>query len=77
MTIQILANQFKKISRAFLGRFKIEVDDEDASKKANSIFLSEMLTSISQMVPEIHRYVDLNVGKLDKSKTFINKVKNL
>ena len=70
----------RNIQEAFLGRFKIEVDDEDASKvliKVNSIFLSEMLTSISPNIPpEYMEYVDLNVGKLDKSKTFINKVKN-
>jgi hypothetical protein len=70
----------QNIQEAFLGRFKIEVDDEDANKiliKANPIFLSEMLTSISPNIPpEYMEYVDLNVGKLDKSKTFINEVKN-
>ena len=70
----------QNIQEAFLGRFKIEVDDEDANKiliKANPIFLSEMLTSISPNIPpEYMDYVDLNVGKLDKSKTFINEVKN-
>ena len=70
----------RNIQEAFLGRFKIEVDDEDANKvliKVNSIFLSEMLTSISPNIPpEYMEYVDLNVGKLDKSKTYISKVKN-
>ena len=70
----------RNIQEAFLGRFKIEVDDEEANKvliKVNSIFLSEMLTSISPNIPpEYMEYVDLNVGKLDKSKTFINEVKN-
>ena len=70
----------QNIQEAFLGRFKIEVDDEDTNKiliKANPIFLSEMLTSISPNIPpEYMEYVDLNVGKLDKSKTFINEVKN-
>jgi len=70
----------QNIQEAFLGRFKIEVDDEDTNKiliKANPIFLSEMLTSISPNIPpEYMEYVDLNVGKLDKSKTFISEVKN-
>ena len=70
----------RNIQEAFLGRFKIEVDDEEANKvliKVNAIFLSEMLTSISPNIPpEYMEYVNLNVGKIDKSKTFIDQIKN-
>ena len=77
---KISQSKLRNIQEAFIGRFKVEVHEEETSNyliKVNSLFLSEMLTAISPNIPpEYMEYVDLNVGKIDKSKTFVDKIKN-
>ena len=42
-----------------------------------SCFFQEMLTSVSPNIPPEYRdFVALNLGRLDKSKTYVNKVRN-
>ena len=77
---KISQSKLRNIQEAFIGRFKVEVHEKETSNyliKVNSLFLSEMLTAISPNIPpEYMEYVDLNVGKIDKSKTFVDKIKN-
>ncbi|MDA9145980.1 zinc-dependent metalloprotease [Gammaproteobacteria bacterium] len=77
---KISQSKLRNIQEAFIGRFKVEVHEEETSNyliKVNSLFLSEMLTAISPNIPpEYMEYVNLNVGKIDKSKTFVDKIKN-
>jgi len=79
-TSNISQSKLRNIQEAFIGRFKVEVTEEETNNyliKVNSLFLSEMLTAISPNIPpEYMEYIDLNVGKIDKTKTFIDKVKN-
>ena len=79
-TSNISQSKLRNIQEAFIGRFKVEILEEETNNyliKVNSLFLSEMLTAISPNIPpEYMEYVDLNVGKIDKSKTFIDTVKN-
>ena len=66
------------IMEAFLDSFDIVVEDEDSVViSVNDLFLSETLTSVSPNIPREYRdFVDLDLGKLDSKKTFINQVRN-
>ena len=76
----ISMSKLRNIQEAFLGRFEIAVSDEETNQhllKINKLFLSEMLTAISPNIPpEYMEYVQLNPGKIDKSKTYVDLVKN-
>ena len=66
------------IMEAFLDSFDIVVEEEDSIViSVNDLFLSETLTSVSPNLPREYRdFVDLDLGKLDSKKTFINQVRN-
>ena len=66
------------IIEAFLSDFSIVVKENDQFIiSADELFLSEMLTSVSPNIPPEYRdFVGLNLGRLDKSKTFVNEIKN-
>ena len=61
-----------------MGRFKVEVKEEDRFLiSADKLFLSEILTSVTPNIPrEYAEYYDLNLGKLDKEKTYIADIRN-
>ena len=73
-TNKISQSKIKNIIEAFIGKFEVEIKEDDKYLiSADSIFLSEMLTGITPNIPkEYMEYYDLNVGKLDKSKTYAN-----
>ena len=75
---KISQSKLTNIIEAFMGRFKVVVKEEGRYViSADKLFLSEMLTSITPNIPkEYMEYYDLNIGKIDKSKTFINDVRN-
>jgi len=75
---KISQSKIKNIIDAFIGKFEVKIKEEDKFLiSADSIFLSEMLTGITPNIPkEYAEYIDLNVGKLDKGKTYVEKVKN-
>ncbi|MDA7802612.1 zinc-dependent metalloprotease [Gammaproteobacteria bacterium] len=77
-TKKISQSKIKNIIEAFVGKFEVEIKEDDKYLiSADSIFLSEMLTGITPNIPkEYMEYYDLNVGKLDKGKTYVEKVKN-
>ena len=77
-TNKISQSKIKNIIDAFIGKFEVKIKEEDKFLiSADSIFLSEMLTGITPNIPkEYAEYIDLNVGKLDKGKTYVEKVKN-
>ena len=63
---------------AFIGRFKSVVEEEGRYLLPFSkVFLSEMLTTVSPNIPPEYRdFLELDLGKPDPSKTFVEKVKN-
>ena len=63
---------------SFLSDFTPVVEEEGRYLiSADKLFLSEMLTSVSpNLPPEYRDFVDLNLGNLDKSKTYVNQVRN-
>ncbi|MBL6817790.1 MAG: zinc-dependent metalloprotease [SAR86 cluster bacterium] len=75
---KITQSKLTNIIEAFMGRFKIEVKEEDRFLiSADKLFLSEILTSITPNIPmEYAEYYDLNLGKLDKEKTYIADIRN-
>ena len=75
---KISQSKLTNIIEAFMGRFKVEVkEDNKYLISADKLFLSEMLTSVTPNIPqEYMEYYDLNIGKIDKSKTYINDVRN-
>jgi hypothetical protein len=77
-TNKISQSKIKNIIDAFIGKFEVVIKEEDKYLiSADSIFLSEMLTGITPNIPkEYAEYIDLIVGKLDKGKTYVEKVKN-
>ena len=74
-TKKISQSKIKNIIEAFVGKFEVEIKEDDKYLiSADSIFLSEMLTGITPNIPkEYMEYYDLNVGKLDKGKTYVEK----
>lgn len=75
---KITQSKLTNIIEAFMGRFKVEVKEEDRFLiSADKLFLSEILTSVTPNIPrEYAEYYDLNLGKLDKEKTFIADIRN-
>ena len=75
---KISQSKLTNIIEAFMGRFKVVVkEDNKYLISADKLFLSEMLTSVTPNIPkEYMEYYDLNIGKIDKSKTYINDVRN-
>ena len=75
---KITQSKLTNIIEAFMGRFKIEVKEEDRFLiSADKLFLSEILTSVTPNIPrEYAEYYDLNLGKLDKEKTYIADIRN-
>ncbi len=75
---KITQSKLTNIIEAFMGRFKVEVKDEDRFLiSADKLFLSEILTSVTPNIPrEYAEYYDLNLGKLDKEKTYIADIRN-
>ena len=75
---KISQSKLTNIIEAFMGRFKVVVKEDDKYLiSADKLFLSEMLTSVTPNIPqEYMEYYDLNIGKIDKSKTYINDVRN-
>ena len=75
---KITQSKLTNIIEAFMGRFKVEVKEEDRFLiSADKLFLSEILTSVTPNIPrEYVEYYDLNLGKLDKEKTYITDIRN-
>ena len=75
---KITQSKLTNIIEAFMGRFKVEVKEEDRFLiSADKLFLSEILTSVTPNIPrEYAEYYDLNLGKLDKEKTYITDIRN-
>ena len=63
---------------AFLDSFEVVVEEgESIVISVSDLFLSETLTSVSPNLPREYRdFVDLDLGRLDDDKTFINQVRN-
>ena len=74
----IAKQDLTNIIEAFLSDFNVIVrEDDQYIISADELFLSEMLTSVSPNIPPEYRdFVALNLGRLDKSKTYVNKVRN-
>ena len=75
---KISQSKLTNIIEAFLGRFSVIVN-EDSKYLINidKMFLSEMLVAITPNIPkEYMEYYNLILGRPDKSKTFIDEVKN-
>ena len=75
---KISQSKLTNIIEAFLGRFSV-VANEDSKYLINidKLFLSEMLVAITPNIPkEYIEYYNLILGRPDKSKTFIDEVKN-
>ena len=75
---KISQSKLTNIIEAFLGRFSVVVN-EDSKYLINidKMFLSEMLVAITPNIPkEYMEYYNLILGRPDKSKTFIDEVKN-
>ena len=66
------------IMEAFLDSFEVVVEEEESIViSVSDLFLSETLTSVSPNLPREYRdFVDLDLGRLDNDKTFINQVRN-
>ena len=66
------------VFEAFLDTFEIVVEEEGKLIiSVNELFLSETLSAVSPNLPrEFREFVDLDLGRLDDSKTFINQVRN-
>ena len=66
------------IMEAFLDSFEVVVEEgESIVISVSDLFLSETLTSVSPNLPSEYRdFVDLDLGRLDDDKTFINQVRN-
>ena len=75
---KITQSKLTNIIEAFMGRFKVVVKEEDRFLiSADKLFLSEILTSVTPNIPrEYAEYYDLNLGKLDKEKTYIADIRN-
>ena len=75
---KITQSKLTNIIEAFMGRFKVKVKEEDRFLiSADKLFLSEILTSVTPNIPrEYAEYYDLNLGKLDKEKTYITDIRN-
>ena len=75
---KITQSKLTNIIEAFMGRFKVVVKEDDKLLiSADKLFLSEILTSVTPNIPrEYMDYYDLNLGKLDKEKTYIADVRN-
>jgi hypothetical protein len=75
---KITQSKLTNIIEAFMGRFKVEVKEEDRFLiSADKLFLSEILTSVTPNIPrEYAEYYNLNLGKLDKEKTYIADIRN-
>ena len=74
----ISQSKLTNIIEAFMGRFKVVVKEEGKFViNVDKLFLSEMLEGITPNIPkEYMEYYDLNLGRMDKTKTFINDVRN-
>ena len=66
------------VFEAFLDTFEIVVEEEGTLViSVNELFLSETLSAVSPNLPrQFREFVDLDLGRLDDSKTFINQVRN-
>lgn len=66
------------VFEAFLDTFEIVVEEEGKFViSVNELFLSETLSAVSPNLPrEFREFVDLDLGRLEDSKTFINQVRN-
>ena len=75
---KISQSKLTNIIEAFMGRFKAVVKEEDKFLiSADKLFLSEILTSVTPNIPKEYReYYDLDIGKLDKEKTYIADIRN-
>ena len=75
---KISQSNLTNIIEAFLGRFSVLVkEDSQYLINIDKMFLSEMLVAITPNIPkEYIEYYNLILGRPDKSKTFIDEVKN-
>ena len=75
---KISQSNLTNIIEAFLGRFSVVVkEDTQYLINIDKMFLSEMLVAITPNIPkEYMEYYNLILGRPDKSKTFIDEVKN-
>jgi hypothetical protein len=75
---KISQSNLTNIIEAFLGRFSVVVkEDSQYLINIDKMFLSEMLVAITPNIPkEYIEYYNLILGRPDKSKTFIDEVKN-
>ncbi len=66
------------ILEAFLADFDIVAEQDGRFIiEADNLFMEETLTSVSpNLPPEYRDYVDLNLGRLDSDKTFVEQVRN-
>ena len=66
------------VLEAFLDKFEIVVEEDGGIIiSVNDLFVSETLSAVSPNLPRQYReFIDLDLGRLDSSKTFINQVRN-
>ena len=66
------------VFEAFLDKFDIVVEEDGRLIiSINDLFLSETLSTVSPNLPrQFREFVDLDLGRLDDSKTFITQVRN-
>ena len=66
------------VFEAFLDKFEIVVEEDGRIIiSVNDLFVSETLSAVSPNLPRQYReFIDLDLGRLDSSKTFINQVRN-
>ena len=75
---KISQSKLTNIIEAFLGRFSVVVNEESKYLiSVDKMFLSEMLVSLTPNIPkEYMEYYNLILGRPDKSKTYIDEVRN-
>ena len=75
---KISQSKLTNIIEAFVGRFSVVVSEETKYLiSIDNMFLTEMLVSITPNIPkEYIEYYNLILGRPDKTKTFIDEVKN-
>ena len=75
---KISQSKLTNIIDAFVGRFSVVVSEETKYLiSIDNMFLTEMLVSITPNIPkEYIEYYNLILGRPDKTKTFIDEVKN-
>ena len=66
------------VLEAFLDKFEIVVEEDGGIIiSVNDLFVSETLSAVSPNLPRQYReFIDLDLGRLDSSKTFITQVRN-